>query len=88
MPDLPLRSPSGKPTWYLRSLRDHDTHRGELNGDGLVRADCGVLFTPQRRLQVAGPPPGTLVDADPALTGRPPDPDQICPACEHSGNAG
>lgn len=88
MADLPIRSTSAEPTWYLRSLGEHDTHRGERNQDGVVLADCGVSFTPRPTLRLAGPPPGTLLDADPALTGHPPDPDQVCPACEHGESAG
>jgi hypothetical protein len=56
--------------WYLRSLADADTHRGELRADGSVHALCGVEFVP-RPLPLGGP----------ALPGSPLDPDQICPAC-------
>lgn len=70
-------------TWYLRSLGDHDTHCGDLRADGTVLASCGVSFTPRLTLRVAGPPPGELVAAGPALKGKPPDPDQICRECEH-----
>jgi hypothetical protein len=72
-------------SWYLRSLGDHDTHRGELRGDGTVSARCGVSFTPRPTLRVAGPPPGTLVIGDLALKGNPPDPDQVCPECSSGG---
>ncbi len=61
-----------KQAWYLRSLGDHDTHRGELREDGLVLARCGAIFTPRPTLQVVGPPPGELVAAGPALKGIPP----------------
>ncbi|MGH3824150.1 MAG: hypothetical protein ACRDRA_15170 [Pseudonocardiaceae bacterium] len=46
-------------SWHLRSLGDHDTHHGELRGDGTVLARCGALFTPWPTLKVVGPPPGT-----------------------------
>ncbi len=58
-----------KPTWYLRSLGDHDTHRGELRGDGTVLAHCEASFTPRPTLKVVGPPPGELVTGDLALKG-------------------
>ncbi|MGH3694001.1 MAG: hypothetical protein ACRDRX_08450 [Pseudonocardiaceae bacterium] len=69
-------------SWYLRSLGDHDTHRGELDQDGLVVARCGVVFTPRPTLRVAGPPPGELVAAGPALKGNPSDPEQVCRECQ------
>jgi len=56
-----------KPSWYVRSLTDGDTHCGELRGDGLVVAACNVVF-PAKWL--------------PGLTGWPPDPGQVCPECE------
>lgn len=57
-------------SWYVRSLGDHDTHRGVLNpAAGTVTAACGVTFTP-RLLPLALPG-----------AGDPPDPDQICPDC-------
>jgi hypothetical protein len=71
--------------WYLRSLGDHDTHRGELNQDGLVLAACGAVFMPRPTLKVVGPPPGELVAAGPALKGNPPDPEQVCQECGHGG---
>jgi hypothetical protein len=71
-------------TWFLRSLSDHDTHRGELRDDGSVLAHCGASFTPRPTLKVIGPPPGTLATGQLALRGSPPDPDQICPQCQHS----
>ena len=73
------------PSWYLRSLGDHDTHRGELRGDGTVVAQCGASFTPKPTLQVVGLPPGTLVTGPLALLGNPPDPDQVCQKCRHKG---
>lgn len=79
LPQVPLV------TWYLRSLSDHDTHRGRIRDDGTVLACCGVSFTPRPTLRVEGPPPGELVAAGPALKGNPPDPDQICPECQRDG---
>lgn len=70
-----------KPAWYLRSLSDHDTHRGQLNENGTVLAHCGVNFAPRPTWQVTGPPPGQLTAAGPALRGNPPDPDQVCQDC-------
>lgn len=58
-------------SWYLRTLADQDTHRGELQPDGTVLAACGAAFRPARLYQL-----GSL-----ALPGGPADPDQICPAC-------
>jgi hypothetical protein len=60
---------SQAPRWYLRSMGDHDTHRGEQRADGTVVAACGVVFQP-RPLRIALP--GAR---------DPPDPDQICPPC-------
>ncbi|MGH3702282.1 MAG: hypothetical protein ACRDQ9_21015, partial [Pseudonocardiaceae bacterium] len=71
--------------WYLRSLGDHDTHRGRLCDDGTVLAWCGVSFTPRPTLRVAGRPPGTLVEGPVALRGSPPDPDQVCGECQRGG---
>ena len=61
-------------SWYLRSMADSDTHRGELCGDGLVIAQCGAVFTPK-----------PLAFGRVALRGQPPDPDQICPNCSDPG---
>ena len=47
-------------SWYLRSLCDHDTHRGELRQDGTVVALCGITSRPRLR------PAGTV-----ALPGQP-----------------
>jgi hypothetical protein len=58
-------------SWYLRSTRDRDTHRGELHHDGTVAAQCGIRFPPR-------PLPFNRV----ALPGRPQDRDQICPDCQ------
>ena len=61
--------------WYVKSLSDHDTHRGYLRR-GRVQAVCGIEFTPVqaglRSLELAG---------------KPPDPDQICLKCQ-SARAG
>lgn len=54
--------------WYLRSLADQDTHRGELCPDGRVTAVCGVEFVPPVYSRLA-------------LAAGPPDPEQICPTC-------
>jgi len=56
--------------WYLRSLGDRDTHRGELGPDGTVSAACGISFRPLCLVCGTGP----------ALRGSPPDPDQARPA--------
>ncbi|HET9258171.1 MAG TPA: hypothetical protein VFO16_23650 [Pseudonocardiaceae bacterium] len=71
--------------WYLRSLADHDTHRGWLGGDGAVLALCGASFTPKPTLRVVGEPPGQLVDGPPELA-LPPFPEQACPECQREGN--
>ncbi len=60
-------------SWYLRSMGDHDTHRGRLRGDGTVVALCGARF-----------PSSRIVPGGPALRGDPPDPDQICPECHRA----
>lgn len=66
-------------TWYLRSLSDQDTHRGELHGDGTVTAVCGATFRPKTTLRISGQPgEQQLVDAGPALPGNPPDPRRKC----------
>lgn len=72
--------------WFLRSLGDHDTHRGRMRDDGTVLACCGALFLPKRTLKVVGPPPGQLVTGDFALRGNPPDPEQVCPQCRGGGD--
>lgn len=74
-------------SWFLRSLSDHDTHEGELRGDGTVLAHCGLRFTPRPTLRVAGPSPAELVAGPLALKGSPPDPDQICPVCQRGRGA-
>lgn len=58
-------------TWYLQSINDHDTHHGELNADGTVATSCGLKFQPKQL------PLGRV-----SLRGYPPDPNQICPACD------
>jgi hypothetical protein len=75
---------AGVSAWYLRSLGDRDTHRGQLGDDGVVRAACGAAFKPRPTLRITGKPPGELVPAGPALRGNPGDPDQICPACKQA----
>lgn len=57
-------------SWYLRTSQDADTHRGVLQPDGTVVAQCGVQFPPRLL-------PGGL-----ALPGHPQDRDQICPECK------
>jgi hypothetical protein len=57
-------------SWYLQSMGDADTHRGELQPDGTVSAVCGIQFRP------IDLPLGGV-----SLQGYPPDPDQICPDC-------
>lgn len=61
--------------WYLRSLADQDTHRGEyFMASRTVQAACGLQFVPLK-----------LADGAPlVLPGNPPDPDQICPYCDQS----
>lgn len=70
-------------TWFLRSMGDHDTHRGELRPDGVVTAVCGLRFTPRPTLTVTGQPPDQqLIEGPLALRGNPPDPEQVCPDCQ------
>jgi hypothetical protein len=57
-------------SWYLQSMGDADTHRGELQPDGTLSAVCGIHFRP------IDLPLGGV-----SLQGYPPDPDQICPDC-------
>jgi hypothetical protein len=41
-------------TWYLRSIGDWDTHRGQLmHPDGTVTAACGISFRPRELLRGA-----------------------------------
>jgi hypothetical protein len=54
-------------SWYLRSTDDHDTHRGTTNR-GSVIAACGIQFAPR-----------TIAFGRKALSGKPPDPQQMCP---------
>jgi len=60
--------------WYLQSMSDADTHRGQLNADGTVTAVCGLRFRPIE-LPLGGV----------SLPGYPPDPDQVCPGCTAGG---
>ncbi|MGH3930550.1 MAG: hypothetical protein ACRDTF_11310 [Pseudonocardiaceae bacterium] len=45
-------------TWYVASLRDHDTHLAADLTDGAVTASCGRSFHPLVRLP--GQPPDPL----------------------------
>lgn len=55
-------------TWFLRSIKDGDTHRGTLFR-GRVNAVCGIQFAPVPAFGGS------------ALPGAPLDPDQVCPKC-------
>lgn len=62
-----------RPTWFLRSMGDQDTHAGTYSVvTRSVHARCGAEFQPL--------PIGVHGDRI-ALPGVPPDPDQICPTC-------
>jgi hypothetical protein len=63
-------------SWYLRSIGDRDTHRGELRKDGTVVALCAATFRPRLL------PSGAV-----SLPGQPPDPTQICPQCQSAQDA-
>jgi hypothetical protein len=65
--------------WYLRSLADHDTHRGWMCGDGVVLAVCGAEFTPKPTVRAVG---NRLVEGFLEL-GSPPVPEQVCLDCKH-----
>jgi hypothetical protein len=72
-----MTSSNNRAAWFLRSMANHDTHRGIYSpATRSVHAHCGVEFQPL--------PVGLHGDRI-ALPGRPPDPDQICPTCLHSG---
>ena len=60
-------------SWYLRSMANYDTHYGELGQDGIVMAECGAQFWPR-----------LLTFDRRALPRYPPDPDQVCPECQHT----
>ena len=62
-------------SWYLRSTDDHDTHRGTMSR-GSVIAACGIRFVPR-----------TIAFGRKALSGEPPDPQQICPRCQSAQDA-
>ena len=62
-------------SWYLQSYQDHDTHQGTLNRDK-VSTRCDIQFVPL-----------TIAFGRKALSGDPPDPDQICPECLRRVNA-
>ncbi|MGH3808394.1 MAG: hypothetical protein ACRDRU_17585 [Pseudonocardiaceae bacterium] len=55
-------------SWFLRGIGDRNTHYGAQGPDQMVTAMCGVRFTPRPLRE--------------SLPGHPPDPDQICPACD------
>jgi hypothetical protein len=58
-------------SWYLRSLADRDTHRGNYSiVTRSVHALCGIEFVPR-----------VLLLGGPALPGSPLDPEQVCPVC-------
>ena len=57
-------------SWYLRSTDDHDTHRGTMSQSSVIAA-CGIRFAPR-----------TIAFGRKALSGEPPDPQQICPRCQ------
>ncbi|MGQ0716712.1 MAG: hypothetical protein ACT4NP_05225 [Pseudonocardiales bacterium] len=59
-------------SWFLQSLKDHDTHRGILTR-GSVSAACGIRFVPR-----------TVAHGRKALPCQPPDPDQVCPTCQRA----
>lgn len=69
-------------SWFLWSFADGGHASGTWRADGSVLAVCGVVFTPLRWLEISGPPPGRLVDTEPALPGAPSDPAQACPQCK------
>jgi hypothetical protein len=77
-PDKSLR-------WFLRSLDDHDMHRGITGADGTVAALCGARFMPPLTMRVVGPLPGELVDGSPASRRYPKEPSHVCPACRRAG---
>jgi hypothetical protein len=65
--------------WFVRSLADHDTHRGIYSpATRSVHAVCGVEFTPL---------PLGLHGHRIALQGQPPDPEQVCPTCRDARRA-
>jgi hypothetical protein len=60
--------------WFVRSLADHDTHRGVYcPATRSVHARCGIEFHPL---------PIGLHGNRIAFPGPPPDSDQICLACQ------
>ena len=60
---------------YLRSTDDHDTHRGTMSR-GNVIAVCGIRFAPR-----------TIAFGRKALSGEPPDLQQICLRCQSAQDA-
>jgi hypothetical protein len=63
--------------WYLRSLADHDTHRGWMSG-GAVLAVCDAEFTPKPTVRIVR---NRLVEGFLEL-GSPPVPEQVCLDCK------
>jgi hypothetical protein len=62
-------------SWYLRSMGDQDTHRGQYSiTTRSVHSACGAEFVP---IKLANGAP--LV-----LPGSPPDPEQVCPDCRRT----
>ncbi|MDQ3761560.1 MAG: hypothetical protein M3460_07615 [Actinomycetota bacterium] len=57
-------------SWYLRSMRDADTHCGQVQADGTVAAVCGARFAPK-----------PLAYGRRSFPGYPPDPAQACLDC-------
>ena len=56
--------------WFMRTLANRDTHKGELRDDGTVATVCGIAFRPMRHYR-----------ASTVLPGEPPDPTRVCPRC-------
>lgn len=64
--------------WFLRSLADRDTHRGDYSiVTRSVHAVCGIEFEPLKRTNGA---PIVLVPF-------PPDPQQVCPECKRGSGS-
>ena len=62
-------------SWYLQSTDDHDTHRGTMSRGSVIGA-CGIRFAPR-----------TIAFGRKALSGEPPDPQQICLRCQSAQDA-
>lgn len=66
-----MSPPVEPPLWFLRSLKDRDTHRGVYStATRSVHALCGIEFVPR-----------PLPSGGPALPNGPLNRDQVCPAC-------